>query len=176
MLGEHHPSLDREFALGPLLASTGFAANMTPLFNTEHSVPQSWFDKQQPMRADLHALFTAEPGCNTNRSNLPFGENGDTSGADCGLRRGNSFEPARNKGAVARATFYFLSRYPGVVSARDLPPESLAVLLKWHEDEPPSLWEKHRNQEIAKIQGNRNPFIDRPEWARSIDFTLGLSR
>ena len=32
--------------------------------------------------------------------------------------------------------------------------------------DPPSLHEKHRNAEIAKIQGNRNPFIDHPEWAR----------
>lgn len=33
-----------------------------------------------------------------------------------------------------------------------------------------SEYERHRNAAIAEIQGNRNPLIDHPEWAREIDF------
>lgn len=36
-----------------------------------------------------------------------------------------------------------------------------------------SEWEKHRNQELFNLQGNRNPFIDFPELASKIDFTKG---
>lgn len=31
-------------------------------------------------------------------------------------------------------------------------------------------YERHRNEAIAEIQGNRNPFIDVPEWANAVDF------
>jgi hypothetical protein len=34
--------------------------------------------------------------------------------------------------------------------------------------DPPDAFEKHRNDVIESIQGNRNPFIDHPEWADSI--------
>ena len=38
------------------------------------------------------------------------------------------------------------------------------VLMTWHEQDPVSTWELHRNAAIAERQGNRNPFIDHPEW------------
>ncbi|WRU97632.1 helix-turn-helix domain-containing protein [Priestia filamentosa] len=41
-------------------------------YNCEHVVPQSWFDKGNPMRGDLHHLFACEPKCNSSRSNHPF--------------------------------------------------------------------------------------------------------
>ena len=43
--------------------------------------------------------------------------------------------------------------------------ESLAVLLKWHMQDPPSLTEMVRNDGAQNYQGNRNPFIDFPELA-----------
>ncbi len=44
----------------------------------------------------------------------------------------------------------------------------LSVLLKWNEQDPVSEWEKQRNEKIFNIQGNRNPFIDHPEWVEEI--------
>ena len=41
-------------------------------YNCEHVVPQSWFDKREPMRGDLHHLFTCESGCNSFRGNTPI--------------------------------------------------------------------------------------------------------
>jgi endonuclease I len=43
------------------------------------------------------------------------------------------------------------------------------VLLQWNLQDPPSTFEKRRNQVIYDSwQGNRNPFIDHPEWATAI--------
>lgn len=171
-------------------------------FNCEHVVPQSWFQKKQPMKADLHHLFTCEPNCNSFRSNIPYFEfdDNDTESLKlkevvqesiddltqegfrpgCGLREGRKFEPEANKGAVARATLYFLLRYPGLVgdvktgNKSELTKSRLDVLRTWCKEEPPTLWEKHRNAEISRAQGNRNPLIDHPEWIDQIDFEGGF--
>ena len=39
-----------------------------------------------------------------------------------------------------------------------------AVLLQWHADDPVSADEIARNETVFSFQGNRNPFIDHPEW------------
>jgi endonuclease G len=44
---------------------------VTP-FNCEHVVPQSWFDRDEPMRGDLHHLFACETRCNSFRGNTPY--------------------------------------------------------------------------------------------------------
>ncbi len=40
----------------------------------------------------------------------------------------------------------------------------LAVLLQWHVDDPVDDVERSRNEVVFGFQGNRNPFIDHPEW------------
>ena len=47
---------------------------------------------------------------------------------------------------------------------------SLELLLKWHSEDPVSLKEVRRNEEVYKIQGNRNPYIDYPDL---IEFVWG---
>lgn len=151
------------------------------MYNCEHVVPQSWFDKDNPMRGDLHHLFTCEKDCNSSRSNYPFFDFDDYSPkmetaairAQCGKYEEGKFEPENGKGAVARATLYFLLRYPGEVSQYRV--KDIEMLLKWHRDDNVSTYEKHRNKEIYHIQKNRNPLIDFPQYANKIDFTLGLS-
>ena len=49
-----------------------------------------------------------------------------------------------------------------------LTPYGLALLLKWHRQDPVSLKEVDRNNGIQKTQGNRNPFIDYPYLAEYI--------
>jgi len=148
-------------------------------YNCEHVVPQSWFDKREPMRGDLHHLFACEAGCNSFRGNIPYYDFPDFMEVvreECGKREGLRFEPVENKGVVARATLYFLLRYPGLInrSENEYPEERLALLLAWHQNHPVSRYEKHRNAAIFEMQGNRNPLIDHPEWAGEIDFRLGL--
>jgi endonuclease I/V8-like Glu-specific endopeptidase len=149
-------------------------------YNCEHVVPQSWFDKREPMRGDLHHLFACEWGCNSFRGNKAYFDFADFEEVvrdACGKRVDpNRFEPASGKGAVARATLYFLLRYPGEVAgdAQEFATERLPVLLAWHEADPVDEYERHRNAAIFEKQGNRNPLIDFPEWAEKIDFTLGF--
>ena len=49
-----------------------------------------------------------------------------------------------------------------------LTPYGLALLLKWHRQDPVSLKEVNRNNGIQLTQGNRNPFIDYPYLAEYI--------
>jgi len=150
--------------------------------NCEHVVPQSWFKKREPMKGDLHHLFACEPKCNGFRGNTPYFDFPDFEEKvmqDCGRLEGgqNRFEPRGGKGAVARATLYFLLRYPGAFAPSDATytGERLATLLAWHKAHPVTLYELHRNRAIQQSQGNRNPLIDHPEWADQIDFSRGLT-
>jgi len=150
-------------------------------FNCEHVVPQSWFQKLEPMKGDLHHLFTCESGCNSFRGNYPYFEfPEEVTRERCGRREGvgdnKKFEPANGKGTVARATLYFLLRYPGKIGDTDqeLQRNRLNTLEAWHQAEPPTDYERHRNAEIQRVQGNRNPLIDHPEWVSKISFRMGV--
>jgi endonuclease G, mitochondrial len=148
-------------------------------YNAEHVVPQSWFGERNPMKADLHHLFTCEAVCNSFRGNTPYFEFADFGEAirqGCGKREGNSFEPAKGHGPVARATLYFLLRYPSEINrhAKEYTEDRIAMLLHWHVMHEVTDYERHRNAAIHAIQGNRNPLIDFPAWADRIDFTRGL--
>lgn len=150
---------------------TSLTEEMT--FNCEHVVPQSWFHKQEPMRGDLHHLFSCDPVCNSRRGNSPYTDFVDyvpeklALGIQegCGKADEGKFEPEYGKGIVARATFYFLTRYQGAINTNQV---NLQVLLDWHKQFPVSLYEKHRNLAIYDLQGNRNPFIDFPEMAQNL--------
>ncbi|WP_269581249.1 endonuclease [Roseibium sp. Sym1] len=193
-------------SLEELIAREEDALEASGPFNCEHVVPQSWFAgaaETKAQKSDLHHLFTCEGGCNSFRSNIPYADftpeeeaairaaevtpvealldpTKEAARPQCGLRDGRRFEPTAGKGAVARATLYFLLRYPGIVgdiktgSKRELVKSNVGFLLDWAEAEPPSRYEKHRNAEIAKVQGNRNPLIDRPDWLRKIAFEDGF--
>ena len=98
---------------------------------------------------------------------------------------------SERKGDVARALLYMDVRYeggthgstgviePDLVLTDDLSlvyasstgnNESVAymgrlsTLLQWHADDPVDAREVARNQVVFSYQGNRNPFVDHPEW------------
>ena len=108
-----------------------------------------------------------------------------------------AFEPRDDiKGDVARSIMYMLTAYNRLpnsgfgqpsIAAWSLdslfipgtfpnPDEKLstrqkqALLKKWHQQDPPSAFERARNEFVQDEQNNRNPFIDNPEWACYIDF------
>ena len=145
-------------------------------FNCEHVVPQSWFNKRKQPRTDLHHLFTCEWGCNSFRGNRAFFDfQTEAFRENCGESDNSKFEPKFGKGAVARATLYFLLRYPRDIadSGKEMPKERLQTIIKWAKDDKVDRWERHRNTEIQKAQGNRNPLIDFPDLVDKINFELG---
>lgn len=140
--------------------------------NCEHTWPQSKFSKQFPselQKSDLHHLFPSDMRANSTRSNHPFAEvSGKATHNNCqdsqiGFaiddHNVKSFEPPReHKGNVARALFYFSTRYK--IKIDDLQAKYLKI---WNEEDPVDVAEMERNEKIMKLQGNRNPFIDYPE-------------
>ena len=44
----------------------------------------------------------------------------------------------------------------------------LSVLLDWHRQDPVDSAERQHHETVASFQGNRNPFIDNPDWASCV--------
>jgi len=44
----------------------------------------------------------------------------------------------------------------------------LSVLLQWSDEDPVDDRERNRNDVVFSFQGNRNPFIDHPEWVKCV--------
>ena len=150
-------------------------------YNLEHVVPKAWFDAQNPMRDDLHHLFTEQRKCNSDRGDLPLREvEGNIQELpSCGLiqtTHGKAFEPHAGKGEAARAILYFVTRHPGLVGDQknELTAADLPKLREWNRAFPVTDYERHRNETIQDVQGNRNPYIDFPELADRVDLRLGF--
>jgi endonuclease I len=133
-------------------------------FNCQHVVGQSRSGKLEPEHGDLHYLFTCESGCNSFRRNIPCWDFEEALRDDCGKREEGRFELFAGKGAVTRATLYFLLRYLGTVDGC-YGERRLGMLLSWHAAKPMDEWERHRNAVACELQGNRNPFVDFPDLA-----------
>ncbi|UOU96823.1 endonuclease [Chryseobacterium daecheongense] len=160
-------------------------------YNREHIVPQSLFNEAAPMVSDIHFIRATDGKVNGMRSNYPFGKVGTaTFTSKNGSKLGNSvssgysgtvFEPIDAfKGDVARMIFYFVTRYQSKLSTftsgnmlgsstfPGLQTWELNVLLAWHNQDPVSQAEINRNNASYTFQGNRNPFIDNPNYVNLI--------
>ncbi|MCK9223770.1 MAG: endonuclease [Candidatus Muirbacterium halophilum] len=143
------------------------------IMNCEHTWPQSKFGgaEKGTKKSDINHLFPTDSKSNSRRSNYPFGNVRKVTWQDGGSKLGTSdlgnftvFEPRdEHKGDVARAMFYFAVRYTMAIDAHQ---EN--TLRKWHELDPVSEKEIARNAGVEEAQGNRNPFIDRPEFVDNI--------
>ena len=144
--------------------------NMLEKCDEEHSFPQSY---QRGTRSgtgrDMHAIFAAFKSANGSRGNIPFGIYSEEQKPLEKDAYGTVFSgkpktyiPKMNSGAVARSTLYILLCYKGCANPHYLPPQTLPWLIQEASSTEVSLWEKHRNQELYRLQGNRNPFIDYP--------------
>lgn len=160
-------------------------------YNREHIVPQSFFNEGSPMKNDIHFVRATDGKVNGMRSNYPFGKVGSTTftslnGSKLGTSTsagfsGTVFEPIDEfKGDVARMVFYFVTRYQSQLSSFSsgnmlgssafpgLQTWELNVLLAWHNQDPVSQAEINRNNASYTFQGNRNPFIDNPNYVNQI--------
>ncbi len=159
-------------------------------YNREHIMPQSVFHSASPMKSDGHFVVPSDGYVNNRRSNHPFGiVNNPTWTSSNGSKLGDNstpgysdtvFEPIDEfKGDIARMLFYFATRYEDQVAgwSHDMLNGTsnqvytdwfLKILLQWHQNDPVSQREIDRNNAVYDYQGNRNPFIDHPEWVNSI--------
>lgn len=147
---------------------------------------------------DLHHLRPADRNINSAHSNYGFGMGGrpvydkllDGSQVESGAfldKRNQSFEPTdRAKGQIARMVFYMATRYetgdnaspenmPDLIITKGNKKQSgkpsigdLCTLVDWNKRFPVSDFEKRRNDRVEELQGNRNPFIDHPEFVNVI--------
>ncbi|MFF9483473.1 endonuclease I family protein [Streptomyces sp. NPDC014676] len=154
-------------------------------WNREHVWAQSHgdFGTSAGPGTDLHHLRPEDVQVNSIRGNKDF-DNGGSGFTNSGgsLTDSNSFEPRDAvKGDVARMILYMAVRYEGTDGWPDLEPNDtvtngsvpyhgrLSVLKAWNDEDPPDAFEERRNQLIyTNYQGNRNPFIDHPEWVEAI--------
>lgn len=142
------------------------------VMNTEHTWPQSYFDKKEPMRSDLHHLFPTKTRANSQRGRYPFGNVEGTpfyedAGSKLGRDRyGNVVFEVRpdHKGDTARSMFYFSIRYKLSIGS-----DEEACLRSWHSQDPVSEYEQHRNDQIETYQKNRNIFVDQPDMVDEIN-------
>lgn len=157
-------------------------------YNREHSVPQSWFGEGTPMKTDLFHIYPTDGCVNGKRNNFAFGEVGNatwtsTNGSKLGScatsgYNGTVFEPIdAYKGDLARSYFYMAVCYMdknlgqdnlSMFSGGSLKPWALAMLIRWHNEDPVSQKEIDRNNAVYALQHNRNPFIDFPELVGKI--------
>lgn len=164
-------------------------------YNREHSFPQSWFNQASPMVSDMFHIYPTDGKVNGMRSNFPFGEVSvptytSMQGGKLGPNTtsgytGTVFEPIHDyKGDLARSFFYMITRYQNLIvswnslgNANDvldgntypgLDAWHLALLIKWHNQDPPTAKEIERNNVIYGYQNNRNPFIDSPQYVNRI--------
>lgn len=167
------------------------------VYNREHSFPKSWFDDARPMYTDLFHLYPTDGYVNGRRSNYPFGEtDSPTYTSNGGFSKlgpsstpgyiGTVFEPADEyKGDFARTYFYMATCYENQIAKWSSPmlagnaypaytDWAVTMLLRWAEEDPVSQKEIDRNNEVYKLQKNRNPFIDYPGleeyiWGEKMD-------
>lgn len=159
-------------------------------YNREHTWCQSWFGNQSSLTSPYSDLFNVLPTdgkVNGQRSNYNYGEVGTATWTSLnGSKLGSSstagysgtvFEPINAyKGDLARGAFYVSVRYMGNTgfansdgtTGTELNTWYANVLYKWHMKDTVSTKEINRNAAVQSIQGNRNPFIDHPEFAAEI--------
>ena len=164
-----------------------FGKNKGRKINIEHVFPMSWaintvtcqnrdhcrsvsprFNK---IEADMHNLYPARAYINKERGAQAYGMvQGETQKfGRCDFeinRKRRLVEPwPEVRGNIARAMFYMYSTYGLKLFSRQG-----ELLKQWHHKDPPDAEERRRNQIIDRLQGKRNPYIDKPDLTEKLKF------
>ena len=162
-------------------------------YNREHSIPKSWWGGSTSAQGcDIYIVVPTDAWVNSMRSNYAFGVVGSISKkSNNGYSKlgtsarsdynGTVFEPNDQwKGDFARIYFYARAKWNSVsmttgdgskvFSGNDntnygLTNYAKKLFYEWHKADPVDAWELQRNSRAESVQGNRNPFIDHPEYA-----------
>lgn len=179
-----------EFTMGTDQCSGSSPNHEGGCYNREHTWPKSKFNSAEPMYTDLFIVYPTDYYVNSKRADLPYGEVGSpvqytfTNGSKVGPNTypgaptGSCFEPIDSfKGDIARNYFYVATCYLAdsshfnnweMANKVEFTPWAIQMLLEWDHMDPVSQKEINRNDSVYAIQGNRNPFIDYPQFADCI--------
>lgn len=149
-------------------------------WNREHVWPNSKLGVgrvkagEKNQASDLHNLRACEKNINSKRNNHHYVN--DPSGGPTGhFYNGKWYPGDADQGDAARILLYMAVRYYGILSLKVRPKDQptyapagaemgdISAFKKFFESDPVDKFEIHRNNEIYKIQKNRNPFIDRAD-------------
>ncbi len=157
--------------------------------NREHVWPQSYLGNYTTSYAgsDLFNVHPCEVRLNSTRGNLYFDEvnsgsvayeytSSSSKTATSARYSSVAFDPNNSYcGDVARSLFYVATRYASMGYTLGETPNAsnkimgkLSTLLAWNKTYGVTTAETTRNDATEKVQGNRNPFIDHPEFATMI--------
>jgi len=166
--------------------------------NIEHSFPKSWWGgSSNQAYKDLYNLMPCKSKINSTKSNYPMGTvvSGDKGNGWTKVGKGSDskwyWEPADPwKGDFARGYMYMATTYQNFnwsgSSALQILQQgtyptlqkwAYTLFIKWAKADMPDATEIKRNEEVYKIQGNRNPYVDFPNlmeyvWGDSIDYAF----
>ena len=166
--------------------STSTSTSNHSNWNREHTWPRSrGVDTNgAPDGSDLHQLRPSTIQVNSDRGSLNFGgAYGAQSFGELTDKGSTVWYPGdADAGMIARQQFYMAVRYDGSDSGttnlelvngnpsiHGTTMGDLARLVEWHYAAVPDDFELRRNDVIYDdYQGNRNPFVDRPEFVWSV--------
>ncbi len=153
-------------------------------WNREHVWPNSYMgvkehskDTSKGIDSDLHNLRVLTNPLNSKRNNSYYKD-----GSGEGDGNATWFYPGDDHiGDVSRIIAYMLTRYDWLKVTTMKPGENaygekkenakmgdVRNFIKFHTKDPVTVFEQNRNERIARIQGNRNPFIDFPQFTEII--------
>ncbi len=184
--GRSQSSAQRDRGTNYNYLAHGFTLNDS--WNREHVWAKShgFANETDTPYTDLHHIRPADRSTNSARNTRSFDncmklyfDNGGKVQTECYTSDTEwKWEPPDNvKGDIARMIFYMDVRYEGPemdLEIVDYLPDKatkekimgkLSTLKEWHQQDPVDNCERRRNHIIYEYyQGNRNPFIDHPEW------------
>lgn len=144
-------------------------------WNREHMWPNSHGGNN--VEADILHTRPTISSENSSRGNSFYVEGKNSSSA--GWDPYTAGYDAEVRGECARVILYCVVAYPSFTlsdadshstsnSNKDNMMGNMNTLIKWHFDYPPNIYEKNRNDGAEYLQGNRNPFVDHPEYVARI--------
>lgn len=164
-----------------------FGSRRGKQINVEHVMPMSWAMKKlnckdrnscrrnsqhfRQIEADMHNFYPSRRDINQVRGSFPFavirGEKRQFGRCDFEVdTKYRVVEPRSEvRGEIARSMFYMYDQYSIRIHARQA-----KMLKQWNRQDPPDAFEIERNNAIARLQGNRNRFIDDPSAVDRLQF------
>ena len=144
-------------------------------WNREHMWPNSHGGNN--VEADILHTRPTISSENSSRGNSFYVEGKNSSSA--GWDPYTAGYDAEVRGECARVILYCVVAYPNFTlsdadshstsnSNKDNMMGNMNTLIKWHFDYAPNVYEMNRNNGAEYLQGNRNPFVDHPEYVAKI--------